>query len=45
MANPTVEDLGSDALCAPEHCYHAFDTLYCALTFAEPIPPAFPDEK
>lgn len=32
-------------VCIPEHCYHAFDTLYCALTNAEPIPPAFPDEK
>lgn len=39
MANSTVE------VCTPEHCYHAFDTLYCALTFAEPIPPVFPDEK
>jgi AMMECR1 domain-containing protein len=29
--------------CTPEHCFHAFDALYCALTSAEPIPPAFPD--
>ncbi|KAF9535009.1 AMMECR1 domain-containing protein [Crepidotus variabilis] len=31
--------------CIPEHCFHAFDTLYCNLTRAKPIPPQFPDEK
>lgn len=32
--------------CVPEHCYHAFDALYCALTRgARPIPPQFPDNK
>jgi hypothetical protein len=23
--------------CVIEHCYYAFDTLYCALTKAEPV--------
>lgn len=32
-------------ICRPEHCFHAFDALYCALTFAEPIPPQFEDDK
>ncbi|KAF8897180.1 AMMECR1 domain-containing protein [Infundibulicybe gibba] len=32
-------------VCLPEHCFHAFDTLYCSLTSADPIPPTFPDEK
>lgn len=34
-----------DGVCVPEHCYHAFDTLYCSLTNEEPIPPQFPDDK
>jgi len=29
--------------CTPEHVYHAFDALYCALTDAEAIPPSFPN--
>lgn len=29
--------------CTLEHCFHAFDALYCALTSAEPINPTFPD--
>ncbi|ETW84457.1 hypothetical protein HETIRDRAFT_439194 [Heterobasidion irregulare TC 32-1] len=33
------------AVCTPEHCFHAFDALYCALTDSAPIPPNFPDEK
>lgn len=31
--------------CRPEHCFHAFDALYCALTAAKPILPKFSDEK
>ncbi|KAF7331739.1 AMMECR1 domain-containing protein [Mycena kentingensis (nom. inval.)] len=32
--------------CTPEHCFHAFDALYCALTpGATPITPAFADDK
>ncbi|KAF9647040.1 hypothetical protein BDM02DRAFT_3251360 [Thelephora ganbajun] len=34
-----------DQVCIPEHCFHAFDTLFCALTSNEPIPPMFPDDK
>ncbi|KAI0310983.1 AMMECR1 domain-containing protein [Amylostereum chailletii] len=45
--NP-ISDVVSDGeplICKPEHGFYAFDTLYCALTKNEPIPPAFPDEK
>ena len=31
--------------CRPEHAFHAFDTLYCALTNATPVKPLFPDNK
>ena len=31
--------------CTAEHCYYAFDTLYCSLTKAKPLSPAFPDNK
>jgi len=34
-----------DQVCIPEHCFRAFDTLFCALTSSEPIPPSFPDDK
>jgi hypothetical protein len=46
--NPAAEKLESETaqdVCIPEHCYHAFDALYCALTNANPIHPVFPDEK
>jgi hypothetical protein len=33
------------AACRPEHGFHAFDTLYCTLTRAQPIKPAFTDDK
>ncbi|KAH9175152.1 alport syndrome [Lactarius sanguifluus] len=33
------------AACRPEHAFHAFDALYCALTRAQPIKPAFADDK
>ncbi|TFK29262.1 alport syndrome [Coprinopsis marcescibilis] len=39
------EQQSSGRVCIPEHCYYAFDTLYCALTSEQPIPPAFPDDK
>jgi len=32
-------------VCLPEHCFHAFDALYCALTSAKKIQPSFPDHK
>jgi len=34
-----------DQVCIPEHCFHAFDALFCALTSNDPIPPTFPDGK
>ncbi|KAF9224300.1 alport syndrome [Gyrodon lividus] len=37
-----VKDVGT---CTPDHCFHAFDALYCALTDSTPIPPSFSDEK
>ncbi|KIJ56824.1 hypothetical protein M422DRAFT_22959 [Sphaerobolus stellatus SS14] len=40
-----VTKASPDQTCTLEHCFHAFDTLYCALTGAVPIPPKFPDEK
>ncbi|KAG6889046.1 hypothetical protein C0995_004329 [Termitomyces sp. Mi166 len=43
-AGGITPELGSD-VCRPEHCFHAFDALYCALTKAEPIDPEFPNEK
>lgn len=45
-ADPAVEKAEVDEeVCIPEHCFHAFDTLYCELTSRERIPPKFPDEK
>jgi len=32
-------------ICLPEHVYHAFDALYCALSGAQPIKPTFADDK
>ncbi|KAG5353691.1 hypothetical protein C0989_003117 [Termitomyces sp. Mn162] len=32
-------------VCLPEHCFHAFDALYCALTKVQPIDPEFSNEK
>lgn len=45
---PELKDLDTEAahdVCIPEHCYYAFDALYCALTSAKAISPTFPDEK
>jgi hypothetical protein len=33
------------AVCGPEHCFHAFDALYCALTRNKPVSPNFPNDK
>jgi len=33
-----------DDTCIKEHCFYAFDTLYCNLTKAKPIPPKFPND-
>ncbi|EJF61288.1 hypothetical protein DICSQDRAFT_86876 [Dichomitus squalens LYAD-421 SS1] len=35
----------AEQVCLPEHCFHSFDTLFCALTSSKPIPPKFPDGK
>lgn len=39
---PVVEE---PQVCLPEHCFYAFDTLFCELTNKKPLPPKFPDEK
>lgn len=39
---PVVEE---PQVCLPEHCFYAFDTLFCELTRKKPLPPTFPDEK
>jgi len=41
---PPVEPI-EEQICIPEHCYHAFDALYCALVGATPLIPKFPDDK
>jgi len=40
-----VEGEVQSSVCTREHCFYAFDTLYCALTHSKPMPPKFPDEK
>lgn len=40
-----VEKDTQDNVCTPEHCYHAFDALFCALTGSAPLDPKFPDDK
>lgn len=44
ISTSVVEAL-KDQVCTAEHCYHAFDALYCSLTGANPIAPKFPDDK
>ena len=34
-----------DNVCTPEHCFYAFDAIYCALTGDEPLDAPFADEK
>ncbi|KAF9076532.1 AMMECR1 domain-containing protein [Rhodocollybia butyracea] len=44
--NPAADLVESEEVCTAEHCLHAFDALYCALTpSAIHIAPKFPDEK
>lgn len=31
--------------CTREHCFYAFDTLYCSLMRAKPIAATFADDK
>lgn len=40
-----LKESDADNACMPEHCFYAFDTLYCNLTKAKPIPPTFLDDK
>ncbi|KAI0776044.1 AMMECR1 domain-containing protein [Trametes elegans] len=35
----------AEQVCLPEHCFHSFDALFCALTSNKPIRPTFPDGK
>ncbi|KAH9846964.1 AMMECR1 domain-containing protein [Lenzites betulinus] len=35
----------AEQACLPEHCFHCFDALFCALTHQKPIPPKFPEAK
>lgn len=45
-ANPEADEHeAAPSVATPEHCFHAFDALYCALTGAQSVPPKFPDEK
>ncbi|KAH7914381.1 alport syndrome [Hygrophoropsis aurantiaca] len=44
MSKGAINDSG-DQVCREEHCFHAFDALYCSLTSARPISPVFPDDK
>ncbi len=44
--NPDADIALMKSVCTEEHCFHAFDALYCALTpGARPISPEFPDDK
>ncbi|EJD53934.1 hypothetical protein AURDEDRAFT_141858 [Auricularia subglabra TFB-10046 SS5] len=36
---------GTPKQCLQEHCFHAFDALYCALTDDDPLPAPFRDDK
>jgi len=42
MTDDDIDTVKIEA-CTTQHCFHAFDTLYCALTDADPIPPSFPN--
>jgi hypothetical protein len=46
LASSAVDAIEADrSACRPEHVFHAFDALYCALTNATPVKPLFPDDK
>jgi len=46
LPNPGADDADNqDSTCTPQHCFHAFDALYCALISHKPIPPKFTDDK
>jgi hypothetical protein len=39
------EDEAVNNVATKEHCFHAFDALYCALTGSPPVAPQFVDDK
>jgi len=46
LASSAVAAVEADReACRPEHGFHAFDALYCALTNATPVKPLFPNDK
>jgi len=46
LASCAVDAVEADrSACRPEHGFHAFDALYCALTNATPVKPLFPNDK
>jgi AMME syndrome candidate gene 1 protein len=40
----TSKDSPENNVCTPEHCFYAFDALFCALTYAKPVVVQFKDE-
>ncbi|KAG6813456.1 hypothetical protein H0H92_010790 [Tricholoma furcatifolium] len=45
LPSGTVTPESEFDICRPEHCFYAFDSLYCALTNTPAIDPTFPNEK
>ncbi|KAH9991645.1 AMMECR1 domain-containing protein [Russula compacta] len=45
MTTTTTAAAAVSSACRPEHCFHAFDALYCALTHATPVKPLLPNDK
>jgi len=45
QAAPDVVKDTEPLVCGPDHCFHAFDALFCALTRNKAIPPKFPEDK
>ena len=41
---PVVDNEESN-VATPEHCFHAFDALYCAITGGQSVEPTFEDDK
>ena len=40
-----LDDGVENNVATKEHCFHAFDALYCAITGSPPVEPKFVDEK
>jgi len=48
VAPDPAAEVSKDAeplVCGPEHCFHAFDALFCSLTGNKVMPPKFSDDK